>query len=138
MTDEKTNVRLGAQRQCDSEELLAIAKERGWSDESIAKLERAQVPLSQLRMWGWSVPEERVESQIDWHVRLRDGELRGRQATLGDNEAFSDLWLNAPERIGDWQITCERGPDAFAQYKLQENVTLTVFTLGDRMVACVG
>ena len=138
MTDEKAQATHGVLSQRGSEELRAIAKQRGWSDESMAKLERARVPLSALRMWPWEIPEERVESQIDWHVRLRDSGLRGRQATTADNEAFSDLWHNSPERIGDWEITCERGPDAFAQFKLQESVTLTVFTEGERMVACVG
>ena len=88
-------------------------------------------------MWAWMLPEDRVEAQIGWHERLRHGDLRGRQATMGDNEGFAALWSNSPERIGDWEITTERGPDAFAQYKLQENVTLTVFAVGHELVASV-
>ena len=118
-------------------ELRAIARERGWSAATVAKVARARVPLSELRMWGWMQPEERVDAQLGWHERLRHGDLRGRQATMGDNEAFSELWLNSPERIGDWEILTERSPDAFAQYKLQENVTLSVFAVGDGLVACV-
>ncbi len=118
-------------------ELRAIGEERGWSAATLAKVADAKVPLSELRMWAWMQPEERVETQLGWHERLRHGDLRGRQATMGDNEAFSELWLKSPERIGDWEIVTERSPDAFAQYKLQENVTLSVFALGDRLVACV-
>ena len=74
------------------EELRLIGKERGWSDETIAKVVAAKVPLSELRMWAWMLPEDRVEAQIGWHERLRHGDLRGRQATMGDNEGFAALW----------------------------------------------
>ncbi len=120
------------------EELRAIAKERSWSEATLVKVARAKVPLSELRNWAWMLPEERVEVQLGWHERLRHGDLRGRQATMWDNEAFSELWLNSPDRIGDWEITTDRIPDAFAQYKLQENVTLSVFAVGNGLVACVG
>jgi hypothetical protein len=120
------------------EELRAIAKERSWSEATLVKVARAKVPLSELRNWAWMLPDDRVEVQLGWHERLRHGDLRGRQATMGDNEAFSELWLNSPERIGDWEIITDRSPDAFAQYKLQENVTLSVFAVGDGLVACVG
>ena len=120
------------------EELRAIGKERSWSEATLVKVARAKVPLSELRNWAWMLPDDRVEVQLGWHERLRHGDLRGRQATMGDNEAFSELWLNSPERIGDWEIITDRSPDAFAQYKLQENVTLSVFAVGNGLVACVG
>ena len=118
-------------------EIRAIAADRGWPDDVARRVIEARVPLSTLRMWGWDVEAERVEKQLAFHERLTTGDLRGRQATMGDNEAFSELWADSPERIGDWEIITERGPDAFAQYKLQENVTLSVFARAHELVACV-
>jgi hypothetical protein len=33
---------------------------------------------------------------------------------------------NSPEEVGEWEITTERGPNAFAQFRLQENVNVLV------------
>ena len=81
---------------------------------------------------------EQTAAQLKWYERLTLGDLRGREAAYTDNEAFSDLWADSPEEIGEWDITVERGPDAFAQFKLQENVHLPVLALGTQLIACCG
>ena len=94
--------------------------------------------MASLEHWSWaSLPPAGVEKQIDWHERLTFGPLRGRDATIADNEAFSELWANAPEVIDDWEITTERAPDAFAQFRLQQNVQISLIADGPRLVACV-
>ncbi len=59
-----------------------------------------------------------MRKRLDWHERLTFGYARGREATEADNDAFSDLMANLPKDVGDWEITTERGPNAFAQFRL--------------------
>ncbi len=120
-----------------SDELRAIGKERGWPDDLVRRIAEARVPPSSLHAWSWWVDAEAAERQLAFYERLTVGDLRGREATTGDNEALSDLWAHAPERIGDFEITIFREPDTFAQFKLQENVTLSVLEQDRQLVACV-
>jgi GNAT superfamily N-acetyltransferase len=66
------------------------------------------------------------ERRIYWHERLTFGSLRGRDATTADAEAFSELWANSPEEIDDWEVITERSPNPFAQFRLQEDVSILV------------
>ena len=122
-----------------SEELSRIAKERGWPPDLTQRVAALRVPIAELNSWGWSgLSLEQTAAQLAWHERLTSGDLRGRDAAYTDNDAFSDLWADSPEEIGEWEITVERGPDAFAQFKLQENVHLPVLALGPELIACCG
>src|SRR6202050_2361167 len=67
---------------------------------------------------------------------MTTGDLRGRDATYADNEEFSALWSDSPEEIAGWEIIVERGPDAFAQFRLQQNVQIPILLLGSEIVAC--
>jgi len=119
------------------DELRAIAAERGWPDDLARRIAAARVPLSALRSWPWWLDAERAERQLAFTERLHAGDLRGRQATIADGEALADLFAHAPEQVGEFEITTLRGPDAFAQFKLQENVTLNVLEQERRLIACV-
>jgi hypothetical protein len=122
-----------------SEALARIAKARGWPPELIRRVAELRVPIAELNSWSWNnLSPEQTVAQLAWHERLTTGDLRGREAAYTDNEAFSDLWADSPEEIGEWEITVERGPDAFAQFKLQENVHLPVLALGNQLIACCG
>jgi hypothetical protein len=117
--------------------IARIANERGWPPEIARRLVELRVPLSELNSWTWfGLTPEQAKAQLGWHERLTSGDLRGRDATYADNEAFSELWSESPEEIGEWEITVERGPDAFAQFKLQENVHIPVLAIGPRLIAC--
>ena len=122
-----------------SEALARIARERGWPPELTHRVAEMRVPIAELNSWGWTgLSLEQAAAQLKWYERLTVGDLRGREAAYTDNEAFSDLWADSPEEIGEWEITVERGPDAFAQFKLQENVHLPVLALGSQLIACCG
>ena len=122
-----------------SEALSRIAKERGWPPDLTGRVAALQVPIAELNSWGWSgLSLEQTAAQLAWYERLTSGDLRGREAAYTDNDAFSDLWADSPEEIGEWEITVERSPDAFAQFKLQENVHLPVLALGPQLIACCG
>jgi hypothetical protein len=132
MTDRRDEPQIG-------EALARIAKERGWPDELTRRVAEMRVPIAELNSWGWTgLSLEQTAAQLKWYERLTLGDLRGREAAYTDNEAFTDLWADSPEEIGEWEITVERGPDAFAQFKLQENVHLPVLALGTQLIACCG
>ncbi len=94
-----------------SAELGKIAKEHRWPAELTRRIAELRVPISSLNSWAWfGLSPDQAAAQLGWHERLTMGDLRGRDATYADNEAFSDLWSDSPEEIGEWEITVERGP----------------------------
>ncbi len=120
------------------EDLERRARERGWPPGLVERALALRLPPSVLRTWlsgHWATPQF-VERRLEWHERLTFGSLRGREATLADNDAFSELWANAPEDIGEWEVTTERSPYAFAQFRLQENLSLLVIEEKGILVAC--
>jgi hypothetical protein len=121
-------------------ELRTALRARGVSDALVERALAAGIAVGSL--WGWSnwrnLDEADVERQIAWHQRFTTGDLRAREVTEADNAAFCDLWENSPEEIGDLEITVLRGPDAFAQFRLQGNVHLQVIADGNVIVASVG
>ena len=116
-----------------SEALAKIAKERGWSDDLTRRIAEARVPLSSLYSWTWfELSPDQTAAQLGWYERMTTGDLRGRDATWADNEEYSAMWSDSPEEIAGWEIIVERGPDAFAQFKLQQNVQIPILLLGPR------
>jgi hypothetical protein len=119
--------------------LKRIAAEHKWPHDLVQRVAELQVPASALYSWSWyGLAPEKAAAQFTWHERLTIGDLRGRDATFADNEAFADLWADSPEEIGEWEITVERSPNSFAQFRLQENVHLPVLAIGPILVACCG
>ena len=121
-------------------DLRAALNARGVPDELLERALAAGIAVGSL--WGWSnwrkLDPDDVERQITWHRRFTTGDLRAREVTEADNAAFCDLWENSPEEIGDLEITVLRGPDAFAQFRLQRNVHLQVIADGNVIVASCG
>src|SRR3990172_6570493 len=89
------------------DDLAEAAARRGWPEGLIRRAVALRMPRRTLQRWlaqEW-VGIEYVQRRLDWHERLTLGTLRGREATLADNEAFADLFANAPEEVGEWEIT---------------------------------
>lgn len=119
-------------------DLLELADARSIPRELVQRGVDLRVPLGSLRHWlemNW-MNAEFIERRLYWHEQLTFGPLRGREATQGDSEALSELLANAPEDVGEWEIYTERGPNALAQIRLQENVTVLVLELEGRLIAC--
>lgn len=109
-------------------DMAAAATRRGWPDGLLERALGLRVSREKLKRWltlPWASLEF-VQRRLEWHERLTLGTLRGREATGEDNEGFADLFANAPEEVGAWEIITERSPNAFAQFRLQENVNVLV------------
>lgn len=119
------------------ETLEKIGRERGWSHDLTRRVAELRVPISALYGWGWyGLSPDQTAAQLKWHERMTTGDLRGREATGADNEEFSAMWSDSPEEIAGWEIIVERGPDAFAQFKLQDNVQIPILLIGPEIIAC--
>jgi len=118
------------------ERILQRAAERGWSPDLVQRAVDLRVPVADIENWlRWIDDEESVKRRLDWHERLTFGDLRGREARGNDNEAFADLMASSAEDLGEWEITTERGPNAFAPYRLQENVTILLIEKEGLLIA---
>ena len=109
-------------------DLEARAKGRGWPDGLLRRALELRVPKLDIDFWlrsPHSSPEE-VARQLDTLTRLFDGALRVREATWRDGEALADLYANAPETVGAWRLVVERGPNPYAQFRLQEHANVQV------------
>ena len=103
-------------------------REKGWPEDLVERAYGLRVRRVDIDGWlrrgkgHW----RGIRKQLDQRERLIGGTLRVREATWNDNEALADLYANSPEGIGDWQITVERSPYPFAEFRLQENVSILV------------
>jgi hypothetical protein len=103
-------------------DLLEAAATKGWPEGLLQRAVNLGIPRENIDWWlehGRSVKD--VEADIAQRERLTFGTLRGRAAGERDSRALVDLYANSPEEIGDWDVTVERGPNPFAQFRLQEN-----------------
>jgi len=120
------------------DEIARAWRERGWPPEVLREARALKIASSELERWlYWGATPEGMRLRLDWANRLLNGDIRFRQITVTDDDAFRELWANSPEQIGDWDVTVERGPNAFAQFELQERPVLNALFDGPVMVACV-
>ncbi|HTO54110.1 MAG TPA: hypothetical protein VMR50_12040 [Myxococcota bacterium] len=121
-------------------ELRELLRARGVSDALLERALARGVPVQSL--WGWAnwrkLDSADLEQLIGWHERFTTGDLRAREVTQGDNDAFCELWASSPEELGKLEITVLRGPDAFAQFRLQQKVHLHVIADGNVLIASCG
>ncbi len=105
------------------EDLRRAAHARGWPDDVLPRAVELRVARRDIDYWlthDRPTPDE-IGQFLDRKARLTLGTLRQREATWTDDEALADLFANSPEEIGDWEVTVERGPYPFAQFRLQEH-----------------
>lgn len=108
-------------------DLATMTEEQNWPMGLLDRAMELQVAAEQIERWlARSATVAEVERWLDDHERLMFGTIRVRQATWLDNEALADAYAHAPEPDGDWVVTFERGPHAFAQSRLQERFHIQV------------
>jgi hypothetical protein len=107
------------------DELVEQARDKGWPEGLVARALQARVNRADVEFWlTHDEPSAEIERWIGWREDLLSGTLHVREATWQDGEGVADLYANAPEQIGEWQVTVERSPNPFAQFRLQEHVNM--------------
>ncbi len=123
-----------------TEAIVARAKAQGWPDGLAQRALAVKTPAPQLEFWLQTKASEhhlfQVERTIEVFERLAKGPYRARELSFRDEEAFQDLWAHGPEKVGDWEVTVERSPDALAQFKLQPGASISVIEVEGELVAC--
>jgi GNAT superfamily N-acetyltransferase len=115
-----------------------LVESYGWPSELANDIISAGISHSELKYWQWeSLPPQVVPIQLEWYQRFSVGDLRGRTATLADNDALADLFDRCHEELGEWEVFTERSPNAFAQFYLQRTAQLSLIDDGKRLIACV-
>jgi hypothetical protein len=103
-------------------ELEAKAADKGWPHDLVQRFVNISFPASSIEEWlDRPVPAKDAEHWVTMRERLIFGTIQSRIAMWNDTDALVELFANSAEDIGDWQVTVERGPDPFAQFRLQED-----------------
>jgi len=114
------------------DELLKAARERGFPQDILDRARELKVNRGAIEWWVTHERPDNARRYLAAREQLMYGTMRARQASWNDDEALADLYANSPEEIGDWEITVERSPYPFAQFRLQEHVSISI--LEDRGV----
>ncbi len=102
-------------------ELVRRAAEKGWPPELLQRFVNISMPERRIEeALDQGVPAKDAEHWIEMRERLTFGTIQSRIAMSNDVDALVTLFASSPEEIGDWEVTVERGPYPFAQFKLQE------------------
>lgn len=109
-------------------EWAARASERNWPQGLVQRAFDARVSGNDLAFWFGeaSPPVDRIEKDIAVLERLVRGPVRPREATWRDSDRLVDLYADSPEDVGDLEVTVQRGPNPFAQFRLQEHANVQV------------
>jgi hypothetical protein len=109
-------------------ELAERARAAGWDDGMLQEALNLRVPRGDIDFWlaAPHITPDVVRGHLRHFGRLFCGPLRVREATWRDAEALVDLYADAPEQVGPWELVVERGPNPYAQFRLQENPNMQV------------
>jgi hypothetical protein len=125
----------------DADEIVARARARGWPEGLAERALAVKTPGFQLEQWLDDGPWPSlfdIERMIALSETLAAGPYRAREANFRDLEAFEALWANSEEKIGEQFVTVQRGPDSFAQFRLQPGATISVVEAdGDLLASMV-
>jgi len=104
------------------------AREQGWEEGMLQQALNLHIPKGDIEFWlaAPHITVDIVRSNLKMYGRLFCGPLRVREATWRDSEALVDLYADAPELVGEWELMVERGPNPYAQFRLQENPNMQV------------
>jgi hypothetical protein len=109
------------------DELREKVAAKGWPENLAPRALALRVPQAWIADWlTYDTPVREIERELAMRQWLQTSTVKLREATWQDNEAMADLFAASPEQIGDWQVTVERGPYAFAQFRLQEHPQIQV------------
>jgi hypothetical protein len=96
-----------------------------WPDGLVERMLRLRIPTYDIDHWlDHHADWQRLEKFLDAKERVMSGTLRAREATWSDAEAVAEMYANSPEDVGDFEVTVERSPYPFAQFRLQEHANI--------------
>lgn len=125
---EKTERTSGVEALLPPFEIQAPLRERavesGWPLELVQRCVDLRLSAEEIEWWFTNESLEGLEGWVGERERLTFGTLRGRAATWADEASFSELWANAPEDVGEWEVTVERHRAPFAQFQLNDNFSI--------------
>lgn len=109
-------------------EYVKTAAQKGWAPGLVDRAFAMRVPRADIDSWlhGGIYSPDDVARHLESLERLFEGPIRAREATWRDNEALVDLYANAPEQVGDFEVVVERSPYPYAQFRLQEHFHMQV------------
>lgn len=103
--------------------LMAKIADANWPDGLLERVLRLRRNMGEIEAWldsGFPTTEM-IEAWVPNEEARLDSTLNVRQAGWDDNDLVTDLCANSPETVGNFEVVVERGPNAFAQFRLQEN-----------------
>ncbi len=107
-------------------ELLQSFADAGWPVEVLRRAVGLRMPANSVAWYLANRQPDDLARSLDEREQLTMGPLRLREASSEDHAGLEELFANSPEEIGDWEVTVERGPYPYAQFRLQENVQIQV------------
>ena len=111
------------------DDLRDAAREAGWSDELWDQISYVRPDRGAVEQWIEQrfPPPEGLADFAATEARFMGTALQRRIAVWADNDLLADIYANAPETVGEWQVTVEHEPYAFSQLRLQEvGVTMVI------------
>ena len=98
------------------------AAELGWPDGLVERMLHLRIPTYDIEHWlDHHTDWEQLGKFLDAKERVMSGTIKVREATWSDGEGVAELYANSPEDVGDFEVTVERSPYPFAQFRLQEH-----------------
>lgn len=110
------------------DDLAQAAAAAGWPEGLLERAVAARANSGDFDFWLGDArpPVDLVLRDLETIERLLHGPVRAREATWRDTEALVDLYADSPEDVGELEVTVERGPNPFAQFRLQEHANIQV------------
>lgn len=108
--------------------LRAKSEAAGWPAGLLERVLGLRRDRAEVEAWiesGFPTVEE-IEQWVPEEEAVLDSTLSVRIATWEDNDLITDLCVSSPETVGDWEVVVERGPNAFAQFRLQEHAYVVI------------
>ncbi len=111
-----------------SAELRARVDAASWPDGLLDRVLALRRDHDEIEAWldmGWPTPDM-LDPWVSMQELLLKSTLSIRLATWEDSPLLVEVCAESPEKVGDWSVTVERGPNPYAQFRLQERPHVSV------------
>jgi hypothetical protein len=103
------------------------ATKLGWPDGFVERMLRLRIPTYDVEHWlDHHTDWQQLQKFLDAKERIMTTTIKVREATWSDGEAVAEMYANSPEDVGDFEVTVERSPYPYAQFRLQEHPNIQI------------